>query len=181
MSKCLALILIAFIAAPSELVAGRALEKPGDPAIAMAKNAIMVNALNAASPTGRFACSKPSHACAGPNMAELALAVIEAKDGVEKENAAIGLLAVKLDGAAATTHTCLLLNAGPGIKRAIQRIDASKLRGVCLKDTADVIARARPLYEPRLATQVCLAIDEIEQRAKEVLDAIAAGRECLGE
>jgi hypothetical protein len=136
--------------------------------IEMAREAILISMLNAASPIGRYACSKQNHVCAGPDRAELGLAILESGKSTKHSNALVELIALKIDGALAEGHACALIHRRRAIMKLISTANPEELKIDCFSNVEKIKSRTSPLYADVTPDKVCWDAVAIKARISEI-------------
>jgi len=145
--------------------------------IDFAKSAILFSILNSSSPAGRNACSVKNYACAGPDRAELGLALIESSKGMAAASALVDITAYQIDAAISEEYHCALIYNKKLVATLLRKADSRDLQSKCEIDAKHIISSAK-LYDDVDMSTVCLSAHSIKKRIVDNLDMLKRVSSC---
>ena len=146
--------------------------------VEMAEKSILGSIAVFATPAGHDLCAKVPIACVGANRAELALALIGARETPISGAALLRLLRFRMDGALSEDYECYVLKHSAHSKIYLKQLKPVELERKCRSEVALLVANDKQSFEGLDSGAVCASQDQIRRRIEELSEAIRAGRHC---
>jgi immunity protein 57 of polymorphic toxin system len=149
-----------------------------DREIAMARHAILASLATSKHLGSGQRCIREPYACVIADPVDLSLSLIASKNSSNALYALANLLGYELDGGPAEDYTCRVLDKGARIKPFLSRVNALKLHNDCDAELTALVGRNSKLFTGTTSGGICTDQSNIEQKKKDLLEAINAKSKC---
>lgn len=149
--------------------------------ITLAEQAVLSALVTANHRVGKYICSQNPVACLGPNGSELALALIASRNTKTSLSGLAAVVRYRMDAGLAEGYTCYVLSKGRKISRYLSELNPNILENTCRGELAQLGKTAGRLIDEVEPTMVCANAEQIKERVRSIIEAIASGRSCSPE
>lgn len=143
--------------------------------ITMAEQGLLASLAVQSSPKGRSLCFQNAVACVGPDRAEMALALIAARNSRRSLLALARLVRFKLDGANGEDYDGYVVAKGAAIEKVLASLSPEKLHEQCSQEFGKLADSYRSALEGAHETAVCDDTNSINEHVQELLSALHNG------
>jgi Immunity protein 57 len=144
----------------------------------MAEKSILSSIAVFKSPKGQNLCVREPLACAGADKAELALALIGARNSSLSVQTLIRLLRFRMDGVLSEDFECYVLKHAVLARTQLKALRPEDLVKHCHSEIQQLLTNDATSFQGLETASVCDDERSIQQRSKELIRAIDAGRKC---
>lgn len=145
--------------------------------ITMAEDAVFWSLVASSGERNRNECAINSFACSD-DRGDLGLAFLGSKLSIEANDALIGLLRYRLDGAVASNFSCFVLSKKGIARKTLVRIRPSALRERCVAERERTITNHPELMSDVDHNAICADTEEIEAKRRQLLAGLKKGKTC---
>ncbi len=147
----------------------------------MAENSILASLMVHRNPSSRYLCTENPYACLGADKAELALALLAAKNNKSSLLSLSKLTRFKLDAALSEDFTCAILGKGEKMAIVIRTLKPDELAALCQKEVSVVKEKNVGKFIDLDGSAVCASQREISERLSSLMTGLKKRQRCSPE